>query len=57
MNDDTRSMLREAFAAAAPHLLAAGRELLNAGTAFVAALTADESHTTTVVEVDVTADD
>ncbi len=57
MNDDVRMALRDAFEAASPHLVTAAKELLAAGSAFVAALMGEGDQSTTVVEVDVTSDD
>ncbi len=56
MYDDLKEALQEAAAAATPHLLAAGRELLAAGSAFVDALNGEARPGPQVVEVDVAAD-
>jgi len=52
MYEDMRTALQDAAAAAAPHLIAAGRELIAAGTAFVEALNG-EGGSAEMVEVDI----
>ncbi len=53
-NEDLKSAIQDAFAAASPHIIAAGRELAAAGQAFMDALNgADEPEETIEVDISV----